>query len=813
MTFRLLVSLFIFLCSLNLAAQNTFWGEFEFPSELDLWRGDIDDFIVQNEKLRLYAPDGKNESEIYVPFQFLDQSKWNFTVSMDFSPSGSNYAEFILAKDTSSNNKVFCRIGENGTNDALELFYNSTSIARIDEGDFSNAFQNEKVEIEYKQGDWIITTLRSGIIVNHPVSFNAFNAFSIKCNYSKTRSDLFYFDSLYVYSEAIPDTSGPEIQDIKFNPTGKHSIQFNENINQPESILINGKIPLNYAVTDNVIEFQFNGNKTNIDLEIQLSDKTGNNSYIDRRLQLPFKNKATVLITELMVDPEPTLFLPYSEYIELYNSTNQNISLAKWAISDASENKVAIPKTDLPPGETAVLVPKGNKTLFTNTNKVIELESFPSLNNSTDIITVYDSSGVLVHQVNYNTSVFENLSDGGKSIELINSENACSFSTSTWKESTAFEGGTPGVFTNSIIKNEVPLINGNIVEDTLKVALSPSGSAYQLSNAFINGNELKSYHWKTIDTLELIFKNNIPTGEIINLKLNYLDCQLEEIQAEHDFLIPETLKTGDVIINEYLINGKESIDFIEFINVSNKPILSNQILLTQLKEGQIEKSWKSENSLVIQPNELWVWCPSLTLLTKNYLVKNPEKIHEVKIALTEDIELGLYSSKGVFLDQLNTNVVEPKNWLNTPEDASWERLSPQMESNNSESWAPATELSDWATPTAENTQGRLDHQNKEYEVANRIIRTTSNNPKEQQVEVVFHPNDSKTYINAIVFNRNGQKVKDLVSNRLLASEDRIFWNGKDENNRLLATNIYVLYLEIYSLNGETKVKKESIVID
>ncbi len=813
MTFRLLISICILLLSLNLRAQNTFWGEFEFPSELDLWRGDIDDFIVQSEQLRLYAPDGKNTSEIYVPFKFWDHSKWNFTVSMDFSPSGSNYTEFILAKDTTTNNKIFCRIGENGSSDALELFFNTNSIARIDEGAFSNAFQKEKFIIEYKNGTWTINTNRSKNTINFPISFTEMNAFALKCNYSKSRSDLFYFDSIYVFSEALPDTIGPKITQVAFNPSGIHTLNFNEAIEEVHTLTVNGQKPLNFNTVNNQIDFQFTGKEKTAALKIELSDSLGNISRIDSSFLLPFQQKGSVIITELMVDPDPSIFLPNSEYIELLNTSTEDIILEKWTITDSESSKKQLPKIELKASKTALLVPKGNRKLFPTILSVYEVENLPSLNNTTDVISVYDSNKTLVHQVRYNTTIFDNLSDGGKSLELKNKGNACSFSTSTWKESTAFEGGTPGNFTNYEIEKSAIKINVNVNKNNILLHLNDLGSQYLLTDILLKNNTLINYKWKTSDSIELNFKNFIPKGEIGQLELSYLDCQLQEVWTEKEFLLPEELKSGDVKINEFLINGKESLDFIEFMNSSSKPILSNQIVLTQLEDGQIKKSWKTEQAVIIEPNELWVWTPSSKTLTENYWVKYPDKLQEVKIALTEEMELGLYSVNGIPLDRLNTAIVEPKSWLNSPENASWERLSPKMESNNSETWAPATELSNWGTPTKTNTQARLENQNKEYEVTNRIIRTNSNDPKEQQIEIVFHPNDSKTYVNATIFNRNGQKVKNLVSNRLLASEDRIFWNGKDENNRLLATNIYLIYLEIYSLDGKTKVKKESVVID
>ncbi|HEX7367512.1 MAG TPA: hypothetical protein VF273_10475, partial [Pelobium sp.] len=63
-----------------------------------------------------------------------------------------------------------------------------------------------------------------------------------------------------------------------------------------------------------------------------------------------------------------------------------------------------------------------------------------------------------------------------------------------------------------------------------------------------------------------------------------------------------------------------------------------------------------------------------------------------------------------------------------------------------------------------------------------------------------------------VFNDQGRLVKKLASNETLNAEGYWLWDGLTENNTKATTGIYILYIEIYELNGTVKKYKKTAVL-
>jgi len=59
-------------------------------------------------------------------------------------------------------------------------------------------------------------------------------------------------------------------------------------------------------------------------------------------------------------------------------------------------------------------------------------------------------------------------------------------------------------------------------------------------------------------------------------------------------------------------------------------------------------------------------------------------------------------------------------------------------------------------------------------------------------------------VNLTIFNTKGQKVKTLVNGAYQAGEHLVNWNGRDENNKLVSSNVYFYKM---SLNGMVQTKK------
>jgi len=149
-----------------------------------------------------------------------------------------------------------------------------------------------------------------------------------------------------------------------------------------------------------------------------------------------------ILINEIMYAPAN----PEPEWIELYNNTNTIINIKNWKISDSSTSysPITITSSDyfFQPNSYLVIA-KNNYILSAHKNidstKIIYLSALPSLNNTGDIVSIYNSSDELIDRVAYDPEW------GGNSVNSLERISFTSQSNdpSNWKTSVDCEFSSP----------------------------------------------------------------------------------------------------------------------------------------------------------------------------------------------------------------------------------------------------------------------------------------------------------------------------------------------------------------------------------
>ena len=142
-------------------------------------------------------------------------------------------------------------------------------------------------------------------------------------------------------------------------------------------------------------------------------------------------------------------------------------NLKDWEISDKSTNG-KLPEYWLRPNEYVVLCANNQNDELINS---IYVSSFPSLNNTSDALKLFDDHGRLIEQVNYESAWYndDEKSKGGYALERIDLTLNCNRK-ENWEASKSIYGGTPGTL-NSVAGNfqdhQKPYVHQIIASDTL----------------------------------------------------------------------------------------------------------------------------------------------------------------------------------------------------------------------------------------------------------------------------------------------------------------------------------------------------------
>ncbi|MBK7885018.1 MAG: lamin tail domain-containing protein [Chitinophagaceae bacterium] len=355
-------------------------------------------------------------------------------------------------------------------------------------------------------------------------------------------------------------------------------------------------------------------------------------------------NQYDVVIDEIMADPTPQIGLPTNEWIEIRNTSQQTFNLKGWRIGDESGQSGAMPSYDLEPDSVVIICTGSAVAAMKDFGKTISVTSFPSMDNTGDVIYLKSLENKIIHAVHYSDTWYQNelKKDGGWSLEMIDIKNPCS-GFSNWKASTDLSGGTPGK------KNSVDAVNNDDVapkllrayaSDDTNITLFFNEPVDSLKGATINNYSITNGIGTPVSAVAVA-----PVFDKVNLKLSVpllpntvytitatgiADCANNNINNSDN-----TARTGlsviadslDIVINEILFNATPTgTDYVEIYNRSNKIIDLKQLFLANRNSnGEIAGivPFSEENHLLF-PGDYLVATENPAMVKTQFIAKAPE---------------------------------------------------------------------------------------------------------------------------------------------------------------------------------------------
>ena len=555
--------------------------------------------------------------------------------------------------------------------------------------------------------------------------------------------------------------------------------------------------------------------------------------FILLSINLAAQERYAVVIDEIMADPSPQIGLPNNEWIELKNVSGASINLQGWRIGDASGQSGAMPKFTLQPDSFVIVCTGSAVAALSAFGSTISVTSFPSLDNDGETIFLKSPAGMVIHAVDYSSSWYANeiKQEGGWTLEMIDTESPCSGNTN-WKASTDAKGGSPGK------KNALDAINA----DT---------GAPQLQNAFVIDNQtLQLVFDEPVDSINASivarygidngnsFTSALPVSPLFNkveLKLtaplaentgytihvsNITDCKGNLIDADNAVRIalPSLPIAGDLAINEILFNPRSGAnDYVEVYNKSGKVFDASQIYIANRNTDGVISSAKQFSSTprYIFQGEYFVITENAENLSLNYLVKNPENVLTVSSLPSFPDDKGdviITNMQGDVIDEVKYN----KDWhfklIDNDEGISLERIDPDRPAANAANWHSAASTAGYGTPTYVNSQFKqLQTADAAIDISPKIF--SPDNDGHDDIATIQYKVSEPGYVATItIFDAAGRPVRVLVNNSTMALSGYWTWDGLNDKNGKLPIGTYLLYTEIFNLQGRKKHFKNAIVL-
>jgi Lamin Tail Domain/Bacterial Ig-like domain len=836
-----------------------------------VWTGISGDWII-NASFQLQSNNTIANSSFYLstPSSLAVAAQWQFYVNLAFATSGANYTDVYLTASTGDLNSIgttgyFVRIGN--TADEISLYRKDAGVATgtklIDGADGAvNSSSNNSVKIKVirdANNQWILLRdnagtgnnyFTEGTVTDNTFTTSSFFGFVIKQSTVAGFAKKHFFDDIEI-TRYTPDTIPPLIQNITVTSANTLDVVFSEPVDS-----VSGQAITNYfastvaaspatAVADvsdkAVVHLTFVNsflNGINYLLTVNGVKDLWNNTLLNGTAAFTYFAPYTaqqydVVIDEIMADPSPLINLPDNEWIELKNTSGFAINMQGFKISDATGTSGATPEFILLPDSFLIVCSSSAASAMAPYGKVISVTNFPSLDNENDQLSLIAPQGKIIHSVNYSSAWYQNAlkKNGGWSLEMIDARNPCS-GISNWKASTDLKGGSPGS------KNTADAINPDLAPPKLLRAYAADNKTITLVfdeplDSF-KAAAVAGYYISDGIGVPLAVVASSPVADKVNLHLTtelaaskiytitvagITDCvgNATGLKNTARVALSAVADSLDIVINEILFNPPPAgSDYVEIYNRSNKVIdLKQTYIANRNSNGSIGNITQvSAENYLLFPQDFMVLTSDITYVKSTYITQNQDAFININLPSFNDDKgnIILLNVQGNTTDELAYN----NNWhfklLNNTEGIALERIDYNAPTQSADNWHSAATSAGYGTPTYKNSQYRInDGLQGEVKLSPEIV-SPDNDGQDDFATLEYNFPEPGYAASITVFDAAGRPVRYLQRNALCGTKGTFRWDGLGEKNQTLAVGIYIVYTEVFNLEGKIKQFKIPVVL-
>jgi len=260
----------------------------------------------------------------------------------------------------------------------------------------------------------------------------------------------------------------------------------------------------------------------------------------------------------------------------------------------------------------------------------------------------------------------------------------------------------------------------------------------------------------------------------------------------------------------------EGVDFVEIYNNSASDFDLKELSIATTKGADSLVSIKplSASQLLLKPKQYMALTTDPNNIKKEYHTENPDAFLKMASmpSFNDDAGTVVLLSGSNRIDQFSYNEKMHFRLIKDAEGVSLERVSfkrPTAETGNFRSAASSV---GFATPGYKNSQNQDGvSANEEVSLASKTF-SPDNDGFEDALTINYNFKEAGLVANASIYNTQGVLIKRLVKNSTLATEGSIYWDGLDESSNKAKVGIYIVYMDVFDLKGNTKKFKKTCVL-
>jgi hypothetical protein len=535
-----------------------------------------------------------------------------------------------------------------------------------------------------------------------------------------------------------------------------------------------------------------------------------------------------VVINEILTDPDPSVYLPPCEFVELYNRYVSPIDLNGWRL-EVNNRVYEMRGSLIQPQGYAVLTHPDCDGKYGDAVQEGALTSSTALVNGGASIRLLDPFGRLIHCVEYEEMIRygHQKTDGGWSLERADPDNLCG-GAENWDISIDDRGGTPGGENSqrySIPDYSPPYAVGlgvpsgdriSLVFDEYILVQPGDQSRFLLDNIpFTHAASRTTYAGK-----ELLLDLAHPTesGRLYHLVLEDVSDCAGNVAPEQEitFRLPDPPAPGMPVINEIMydpiVGGSE---YIEIYNQGENHFDLYDLQLEIREPGSITGSSVPvmETSRLLFPKQYVVLCRDEWVLRDAWM---PGR--EVMVIGLENWKklpgsgacIRLTDRSGKPVDQVCYHDSMHHDQLQITTGVSLERIDPDCAAGP-QCWTSAAASVHHGTPGTRNSQAMAVEGRRQALKLTPKVFSPDGDGQDDLLLITLDTRVAGGVLDLYVTDLSGNFIRQIVTRGLAGTGDQFYWDGEDAHGRLVHPGIYVVHQRVFS-NMDRRIQREACAV-
>ena len=274
------------------------------------------------------------------------------------------------------------------------------------------------------------------------------------------------------------------------------------------------------------------------------------------------------------------------------------------------------------------------------------------------------------------------------------------------------------------------------------------------------------------------------------------------------------------MINEIMFNPvKDGYDYVELYNRSDHAVLLSGLLMANRNATSDIAAIKilTKDSALLQPKTYCVVTANARWLKLNYTIPDEALVVDMSSLPSFPDDEGwvvlLRKYDSAIIDEVGYKADWHFRLLSNVQGVALERIDFDYPSQDQNNWSSASSTSNYGTPGYENSQHAMN-----TSTGNRVsvfpkVFSPDSDGSGDVAFIEISAGESGKIANAIIYDVTGRRVRYLIQNALLGSQNRFKWDGYDDHLRLLPAGIYILFTQIFDMSGNNSKYRNCIVLD